>query len=119
MAKTPEEKVERLPAGTWGGKHVSLEVTEDGASLDFDCAHGEINKPIQIDSSGRFNVQGTYTREGPGPIRADKNYSDSARYSGTVNGDTMTLSVAPANSANQNNTFTLTRGKAGRIWKCY
>ncbi|MGB9179784.1 MAG: hypothetical protein WCB68_11115 [Pyrinomonadaceae bacterium] len=118
MAKTSEEKIQRLSAGGWGGQHVGLEVTTDGATLDFDCAHGEINQAIVLDSDGRFNVQGTYTIEGPGPIRAGKNYSSSARYSGSVSGDTMTLSVAPANSTAENITFTLTRGKAGRVWKC-
>lgn len=118
MANTSEEKVQRLSAGEWGGKHISLEVTANGASLDFDCARGEINQAIVLDSNGRFNVQGTYTREGPGPTRAGEDQGSTARYSGSVNGDTMTLSVAPANSTNQNNTFTLTRGKAGRVWKC-
>lgn len=118
MAKTTEEKAQRLPAGAWGGMHVGLEVTEEGASLDFDCARGEINQAITLDSNGRFDVQGTFTREGPGPIRAGKDYGSAARYSGSVSGDTMTLTVAPANSSASNSTYTLTRGKAGRIWKC-
>src|ERR1044072_3362883 len=57
----------RVAEGLWGGSHLRLDVRGDGAALDFDCAHGEINAPFILDAEGRFDLPGTYTREGPGP----------------------------------------------------
>jgi hypothetical protein len=36
----------------WGGDHVNLVVTDAGGALEYDCAHGTIDQPLVIDSSG-------------------------------------------------------------------
>jgi hypothetical protein len=41
-----------------------------------------------------------------------------ARYSGTVNGNTMTLQVRLTATARDLGTFNLTRGSSGRVFKC-
>jgi len=102
----------------WGGVHVSLEVTAGGANLDFDCAHGEITQKIIPGPDGKFAVRGTYAAEHGGPVRDDEDSSKPATYRGAIDGDTMTLTVMLTDSDNQMGTFTLTRGKAGRIMKC-
>src|ERR1700749_2614046 len=68
--RTGGRKVEgRVTEGAWGGAHLRLEVRGDGAALEFDCAHGQIDAPFEVDAEGRCDLRGTYTREGPGPIR--------------------------------------------------
>lgn len=103
--------------GAWGGQHASLNVSDKGAKLEFDCAHGEITKPIKPDSHGRFNVPGTFTMEHGGPVmRDEKPDSSPARYSGQVKGDTMTLTVTRGRE--KLGTYALKRGEAPKLMKC-
>ena len=30
--------------GTWGGDHISMEVTDSGAEIEYDCAHGSVTE---------------------------------------------------------------------------
>jgi hypothetical protein len=109
----------RIALGPWGGEHVSLLVTETGGSLEYDCAHGRITEPLVADSSGRFDLSGTHTREHGGPIReGEKANSQPARYVGSTDGRTMSLTVTLRDSNQDVGTFTLTRGETGRIVKC-
>jgi hypothetical protein len=109
----------RVAEGVWGGDHVRLRVREGGAALEFDCAHGEVGATFVVDAEGRFDLPGAYTREGPGPIRIGRLPSATpARYSGRVEGRTMTLSVKLEGVDRQPTTYTLTRGSEGRLWKC-
>jgi hypothetical protein len=48
----------------------------------------------------------------------EKPDSQPARYSGKVVGDEMSLTVTLTDSRETFDTFTLTRGSQGRIWKC-
>jgi len=84
----------RVAEGVWGGAHLRLSVSGEAAQLEFDCAHGEISVPFLLDAEGRFDLAGTYTREGPGPIRIGREpTARPARYAGRVEGQRMTLSV--------------------------
>jgi hypothetical protein len=108
-----------IQAGAWGGDHVNLLLTATGGTLEYDCAHGTIDQPFLTDSSGRFDLAGTHTREHGGPIRiGEKEDKRPARYTGTTDGRTMTLSVTLTGSNEPLGTFTLTRGQLGRIVKC-
>jgi hypothetical protein len=110
----------RLAQGTWGGKHVILEVTDDGARLQFDCARGNIEHSFAPDGEGRFDLQGTFVRSAFGPQREDDpQQSEPARYSGTVKDQSMTLKVTLTRTNEEIGTFTLTQGKPGRIWRCH
>ena len=60
-----------VPSGTWAGEHIVLEVTAAGATVEFDCAHGTIDAALILDSAGRFDVAGSFTRESGGPTRQD------------------------------------------------
>jgi len=44
-----QEKREHAANGTWGGRGVRLEVHDEGAQAEFDCAHGEITEPLVLD----------------------------------------------------------------------
>ena len=110
-------KSKTVVTGAWGGEHVSLDVSDKDAKLEFDCAHGEINKPIKPDAHGRFNVPGTFTTEHGGPVmRDEKPDSAPAHYSGQVKGDMMTLTVTRGKE--KLGTYTLKRGEAPRLMKC-
>lgn len=117
--RSPVKKIERVTAGTWGGDHISLEVAGNGATLDFDCASGTINGPMNVDGNGNFDVGGTFLREHPGPIRmGEDNGGKPARYSGHTDGNTMTLSVTLSGSSESLGTFSLRLGAPSRVRKC-
>ena len=108
-----------VPIGTWGGDHIGLEVTDKGAQADFDCAHGSIDEPMTLASDGRFDARGSYTRETPGPLREGQGgQAVPARYSGLVQGSTMTITISLTESGETVGAFTLTRGKTPKITKC-
>jgi hypothetical protein len=110
---------QRLPAGQWGGQHAGMEVTETGAELEFDCAHGRIDQAIALSEAGRFDVRGTYAPERPGPRREDDNTARTVRYAGQVDGKTMTLAINSSDSAaDVIASYTLEHGKAPVIRKC-
>lgn len=110
--------MDRIPAGEWGGSHISMSVTERSAKIEFDCAQGEIFGPLTIDSEGKFHLQGTFTRERGGPVRADETRkAEPATYSGKVTGNKMTLTLKLSDS-DESQTFTLEKGKEAELFKC-
>lgn len=111
-------KPARVPAGLWGGQGIGLEVSAGGGTLGYDCARGTIDEPMVVDSEGRFDVKGTHHRERPGPAREGESKGRPVRYTGTVDGETMKLTVTLAGSDERIGTFTLVRGKQPRIRKC-
>ena len=80
--------------GSWGGKHVGLELDRSGGRLEYDCAAGTIDEPLIPARDGSFAVSGTHTPGTGGPDRVG--YvppSFPARYSGTVGRARMMLRV--------------------------
>lgn len=124
------KKTNRLPAGTWGGRGVRLEVGQRGARAEFDCARGTLEGPLMLGPDGRFDVRGTYTQERGGPTRLPPDAADGqtppdqrgetfpARYKGSVRGKTMTLSVTILDSSGDVETFTLGHGREPVLVKC-
>jgi hypothetical protein len=78
-----------IPEGEWGALSTGMDVTSSGAAIVFCCAEGAIPPPLVLSPSGSFSLQGTYTTPGR-PV------TEPATYSGTVNGNTMTLNTAAA-----------------------
>jgi len=110
---------DRLATGSWGGRGAGMEVTADGARLDYDCGHGMISKPLMLDAQGRFDLEGTYVQERPGPQREDEESDGQpARYKGRLAGATLSLTVTLADGRQELGTFTLTRGKPAILRKC-
>jgi hypothetical protein len=116
--------VKMLAKGTWGGRHVGVSVNEGGAEFEFDCAHGTVDGPIELDADGRFDVAGSFVHEG-GPASVpvggggQSQKSLTARYRGRVQGDRMTLSVTVAQTGGGIDALTLTRGQPPSLEKCY
>ncbi len=117
--KMTTKRTSGVQAGMWGGKHVGLEVTADGAIVQYDCANGTINQPITPDKDGRFDVKGTHVTERPGPARIGReDKGQPARYTGSVNETGMTLTVTLTGTNETVGTFTLKHGVFPQIVKC-
>jgi hypothetical protein len=108
-----------LAPGSWGGQHISLEVTAEGAIAEYDCAHGTISQKISLDRRGRFNVPGTYTAEHGGPVREGQQ-ADSVpvQFTGRVSGKRMYLTVRRRGSGHLIGNFTLVFGQEALLVKC-
>jgi hypothetical protein len=109
---------QEIPRGEWGGTHINMNVGEQLAKLEFDCAHGEIPGPLSVDGEGKFKLPGTFTPERGGPVRADDtSRARPAIYSGTIKGNTMTLTMKIEGSE-ETESFTLEKGKEAELFKC-
>jgi len=114
-AKT--QKMHRIATGVWGGEHIHMEVGAKSATIEYDCANGVINGPLVVNSNGEFNLRGTHTMERGGPIRPNAEpKARPATYTGSIKGNTMTLTVKLDGSDDE--TFTLEKGKPGELVKC-
>lgn len=105
--------------GEWGGDHAGLIVTADQATLEYDCATGTMNLPVQVDDDGRFEATGEHTIGHGGPIRQDEIPDrHPALYAGRIQGDVMTLTVTMTDLKATVGTFVLVRGASPRVFKC-
>lgn len=112
-------KMQRIPTGAWGGPHIRIDVEQRSATIEYDCANGTIDGPLTVDSRGRFTWRGAHNREHGGPIRIDEQANTQrVIYTGSVKGDTMTLTVKLADTNEVLETYTLKRGSLGRVLKC-
>ena len=101
----------------WGGDHARLEVTEDGARVDFDCAHGRVEGRIVVDGAGRFDVGGMYYEERGGPVReSEEARAVPMRLTGLVGGSVMKLTVTRGGT--RVGDYTLSRDREARVVKC-
>ena len=108
-----------LGNGVWGGQGISLEINDSGAEINYDCAHGTIIGKVIPDREGKFAAKGFHVREHGGPVREEeKANSQPVTYQGSIEGETMTLTVTLSETKETIGTYTLTRGKSGRIRKC-
>jgi len=110
-------RLDRVPTGAWGGEHVRLSVDDQGAAIQFDCAHGRLEEPLVLDDEGRFDVKGRFVREG-GAVRQDqKEEARPARYKGQTDGRRMTLEVV-FEDGESGGTFRLAKDERGKLIKC-
>ena len=109
---------DRVVVGEWGGDHAMLSVHDTNASVEFDCAHGSIDEALILDDDGRFDAPGRYVREHGGPAReGEPEDSQPARYTGSVDGRSMTLTVA-LEDGHAIGPFALALGQPSRLFKC-
>jgi hypothetical protein len=108
-----------LPPGTWGGEHVFLTVSDKGATVEFDCAHGTVDEAFLLDSEGRFNLNGAYVREHGGPIHdGEPEDRHPASYFGRLQGSRVTLSARLTDDGTQIGPFTAQHGQPPGLFKC-
>ena len=110
------KKMKYIPDGAWGAPHIRVQVENGSATIEYDCAHGTITGPLKLDSKGRFSLLGRFVGEG-GPTRLG-DQGRPARFTGWTDGKKMTLTVALVDNNQTLNTYTLTRGESGKLWKC-
>lgn len=129
------DAMKTLTSGIWGGRGIQLSVTENAATIEYDCAHGTIDQKIALDTDGRFNVIGTHEDESGGPARSISAANEdgtvrqaadetglanhhAARYTGRISGREMTLTVTLTETNHTVGTFKLTQGAQVRLNKC-
>ncbi|MEK7829763.1 MAG: hypothetical protein AAB401_01680 [Acidobacteriota bacterium] len=118
-ATLPYNESDEVPIGLWGGKRAGLEVTKNGGSIEFDCAHLTFEGKLRPDRQGRFSVTGTYVEEHPGPVRQSDNASSySVLLIGQIKGEKMKLSIKRSDNKKAIGTYSLTRGQEAFIVKC-
>jgi hypothetical protein len=106
-----------VTAGTWGGEHAHLAVSDTGGRAEFDCAHGSLQAPLDVDTEGDFDVPGTLVLEG-GPERVGESRpGQGVRYAGRVRGGTMDLKLLSATGETLG-TFQLELGRPAQLLKC-
>lgn len=109
----------RVPEGRWGGQRVDMTVTASSATLQFDCGHGSIDRAIDLDENGSFDVAGILVREHGGPVReGEVENRQPVRYAGEVKGSSMALRLLSQDGKERIEEFTLVFGKEGRIVRC-
>ncbi len=106
--------------GTWGGEHVRLLVKERGATIEYDCAAGTIDEPLNPDTEGRFEVRGTHVFEQGGPRRTGEPQPRlrPALYQGWTDGARMRLTVSLPDTSRDVGTFSLGLGQRATLEKC-
>lgn len=102
--------------GQWGAPGANLTIGADGARLDQECASGSFG-PVQADSRGYFKTAGRFEAYQPGPQRADETPGGNAGFEGHLQGDTLRLTIRPAQGPPQE--LTLMRGKRAKLIRCY
>ena len=104
--------------GQWGGAHIGLTLDAGGGVIAYDCAAGRIIEPVVPRRGGAFAVAGTHTPGHGGPERAGEVMpTHTAQFTGTVRGDTMTLSGTLDNGVALG-PYTLRRGAEAGIFRC-
>ena len=117
---TPTAAQPVVPLGVWGGTGIRIEVRQGDAKIEMDAAHGKTSGPLVLDGSGAFDVAGTFALERPGPTRAgDDAAGEPARFRGTLDGDTLTMTVTLGRSATVAGPLTARRGARARLRKMY
>jgi hypothetical protein len=108
-----------LFTGVWGGKHIRLEVTDTGATVEYDCAHATISQKITTDRSGHFVVNGVYVPEHGGPVRTNEEAANiPVTFSGQVKGKSMILTMRRRDTRKLIGNFALRHGQEGELVKC-
>lgn len=116
MSEKP--RTTRLRTGSWGGQHISLEVTARQTTIEYDCARATIDQAIVLDRHGRFSVSGRQFPEHGGPVRQEDEEGYPARFSGEVKGNSMTLKIENSATRELIGNFTVVYGAQPRLFKC-
>lgn len=105
-----------VPNGAWGGDHVLLTVTDNGARVEFNCAHGTLDHPLRLDDSGHFNVVGTFVPEHAGPVLRTEE-GRPARYAGRIDRDKIEFTVTLEGQTGRG-PYTIGLAKDPKLEKC-
>jgi hypothetical protein len=113
------KKMSNSIVGLWSGKHITLEISENGATVDYDCAKGSIGKKISLSKTSSFSIIGEYSEEHGGPVRIDEQPEIvTVVYSAQIVGKKMSLTVKRKDNNKLIGKFTLYYGRESYLTKC-
>lgn len=81
----------QLSVGSWGGQGAGAIVSDTGVHVHVGCTLGDFPRPAALDSTGRFDVAGSYVLRA---FPVQHGPSLPARLTGVVRGGRLTFSVA-------------------------
>lgn len=106
--------------GDWGATGVSVNVSDAGASIEFDCANATITKQLRVKRDGSFAAYGNFMRSGPGPVRiGDDDKGRPVVFKGKVKHKTMAFRMTDAKTGESLGDYTVTQGRSSRLHRCY
>jgi hypothetical protein len=95
--------------GEWGGTQASLTLTLSGGTLSYPCGAGTIDSAWTLEAGGQFSATGEHFFGG-GPMPVQGRPPHPARYTGTVAGNILTLTVTVIDLDQKLGPFHLVRG---------
>ena len=108
-----------IAIGTWGGDGGGLIVGDSSAHLHVGCTYGDVSGRISVNSSGRFDVPGSYMLRAYPVARGP---TVPARFVGRVDGATITVTALVDDTVTHQKTsrgpVTLTFGTEPRLGPC-
>ena len=109
-----------VPAGSWGGKHIRLVVSNEGAMVEYDCAFGTIDEPLRVDKKNNFQARGTHVLERGGPYQVGEPppKRHPVIYRGWTDGRQMRLTVTLLQAGEDVGTFALDLDRPPQLDKC-
>ena len=114
-----EDPVQPIPIeGNWGTVGLVVIIEPVRGSVEKDCAHGTIDEPVVLNRYGRFDVSGTYQRDCGGPCSPQLPPVHPARFEGTIEGDTMTITITLTDTGQVMGPYTVVRDAPGVLHKC-
>jgi hypothetical protein len=110
----PTGSINGVVVGTWGGDDSGLIADDSSAHTHIGCTYGNVKGPVTL-VDGRFDVEGTYNITAH-PV--DLGILHPARFSGTVFGKLMTLTVSLTDTAVTLGPVELVLGREPRMGIC-
>jgi hypothetical protein len=101
--------------GTWGGNNAGLLADDTSGHVHIGCTYGDLHHPIVLDMSSHFDVAGEYNITAH-PV--DLGILHPARFTGSIDGHTMTLQVALTDTAVTLGPVSLTLDKEPSMGPC-
>jgi hypothetical protein len=101
--------------GTWGGNNAVLMALDTTAHVHIGCTAGDTKQAIVTDDQGRFDVPGRYNIT-LYPVARGPDHP--ARFAGSTDGQTMTLTVTLTDTAVTLGPVQLELGKEPQMGPC-
>ena len=105
--------------GDWGGEHIALHFDGTQAQIEFDCASAVFSSPVML-ANGAFTADGDFIPGHGGPIHeGEQPHRRQARFNGAVGESGLTLDIVALDNGEALGHYTLTKGSAARLFRCY
>jgi hypothetical protein len=120
MSAQADSLLKSVPTGSWGGEHIRLVVTDEGAKVEYDCGFGTIDEPLRLDKKNNFQAHGTHVFERGGPYHVGEPppQRHPVTYHGWTDGRQMRLTVTLLETGKDVGTFALGLGRPPQLEKC-